>query len=505
MAQYLPNELFDEILKHIPASGHQLMALTSRRLCGLTRPFLFAELQFIPYHYGRDPADNREIVQLHSLENTKEYEARLAFVTSEDIAPLVRSVQIDVVERKAHVRPWNEPPEPRGEGVNALLHLLLSNLERFQALTSFRAEFTFLPMETVAFLDRRICRSHRPLVGLHLIHCDYLDESTTIAANTIIKPHSLRLTDLTIRPAKTRPNDSRTWLHLLDPDTLRCLYISDAWLERGKTLPVFPHVHSLTLKRVPSHEDVIPHLQAAITSFPNLEILRVDYFTGGLSPVLLIQTNAAAFPYLREFTGSAENAVTFLAYTQVTCLQLLDLDEPVSQVSSLAKIAGGMPASVKSLKVGILTRSSSVKTLRKLLLLLPNLTRLSLRIKTSMHPDWKPYKYHLDIVSKIHNILPRSLEELVVYSQGMVRISTGNLKPGTFPPYDTASLRYRLLLRCPRMRSILIEFHTFFLEWKAGLGGEDEENTQTFNMSDDEDGARFPTRNRTYKESQVDV
>ncbi|KAJ7053157.1 hypothetical protein C8F01DRAFT_1089801 [Mycena amicta] len=122
--------------RHVRRSDLCSVASSNRTFCELARPFLFADLDFLPYNIDNSDPDGDTKLRLPPPHGVAEFTKRLEVLTSNHLAPMIHITYIGVVRRSDVRLMALDPEEPMVDRVDAhsLLHLLVSRLECFTGL-----------------------------------------------------------------------------------------------------------------------------------------------------------------------------------------------------------------------------------------------------------------------------------------------------------------------------------------------------------------------------------
>ncbi|KAJ6542914.1 hypothetical protein B0H19DRAFT_1172412 [Mycena capillaripes] len=283
----LPDEIWAEILAHLPRSSFPHTNLTSWRFHRITRPLLFRDLGFHPYmgiagyFITSCPPSGLALPGPEQIHLVME---RLRFWSSPDIAPLVRSCRIAPWPNSG-VHNW---PFSRVQDPYVLLTRLFDTFPRFtnlRVLLLHQVHFTESRLQKLGLLPN--------LTVLEVDMCSVVD-------GEVINP--LALTPLAVSDFRFMLTRSERaidhWLPLLRLDTLHHLDLHEnaRLFDQIQTGPAFPCVKSL---KIAGNTSLIwSHI---VAKFPALEVLVVEVtwrsWTESHAPV------ANVLPSLREYTG----------------------------------------------------------------------------------------------------------------------------------------------------------------------------------------------------------
>ncbi|KAJ7213541.1 hypothetical protein GGX14DRAFT_445395, partial [Mycena pura] len=284
-----PNELWLEVCTYLPLDAVRSLSSTDRSLYAIARPLSFTEFKLYLYPSEYNPPQELLVDAL----------ARLAFYSSQEIAPLVRTctTRQSYDSRRWPVCDSTHGDHARGGGApHALMNAFFVRLPRFtglQRLYADRIRFTRAGLEALCALP--------PLQHAEFDACTF----TTARGEQITSPDAATTT-LRVANFVTRNITDAVWLPLLCHDSLRALNISDLLLLARPSVGPFPFVHTLTA--IPC--DLRIHDALTIfAKFPAMRVFITDY-TGILRNLTPAQ-ESEIFPLLEEYTGAAENLHIF--------------------------------------------------------------------------------------------------------------------------------------------------------------------------------------------------
>ncbi|KAJ7205733.1 hypothetical protein GGX14DRAFT_568621 [Mycena pura] len=302
-----PNEIWLEILKHLPHHSLLQTSLTARGFCHLARPLLFLHFSIRPR--GRT-----------STLSSAQAKKRLHFWLSDEIAPFVHSCTISRSHRGAG---WyiTNPPNP-------LFDVLLDNLQRFtnlQRLSVEGATFTGTAMSTLSGM-------------LTLRHLD-IEGCKVEAVESLEYPHqALALSSFAFADKQMFDCRLYPWIPFFCPDHLRELQLHctpHRLYEKTQEIPLCPHVHRLSMDwfGIPINDCL-----AVLSRFPSTQVLRICDRSS--DPAMdSLGSNAIPdirdpFPVLRELTTPYNYLPTILPRAALTQLTVF-ICEPSELISSL--------------------------------------------------------------------------------------------------------------------------------------------------------------------------
>ncbi|KAJ6491032.1 hypothetical protein C8R45DRAFT_1138013 [Mycena sanguinolenta] len=281
----VPGELLGEILKHVSEddkSTLQSFSLTCRAFCGASRTRLFSRIEFTSY-----VLDEENIPLLPSPSEIALRIARLDFLTSTEIAPLVRDFRLlmRLQQLSCGWNTWKYYPIY----LYALENALFERLVRFpglQQLHATRIHFTQARLDILFRLPHLLC--------LSVSDCAFM-------TNTPF-PRQLHLSDFSVHSERagilgegprTLPWNSGNDRHL------RAFGLSLGFSLRGTVLalPTFPKVHTL---RADGCGDMSSWENPALR---HLELwtrnrgIHIDPFDVGAG---------ALFPHLEQYSGACQ-------------------------------------------------------------------------------------------------------------------------------------------------------------------------------------------------------
>ncbi|KAJ6491031.1 hypothetical protein C8R45DRAFT_1138002 [Mycena sanguinolenta] len=309
----VPSELLGEILKNVPEydkSTLQSFSLTCRAFCGASRPRLFSRIEFTPY-----VLDEENIPLFPSLSEIARHIPRLDFLSSTEIAPLVRDFRM-LVRLQQLSCGWNTSIYPDNPYV--LENALFERLVRFPGLQQFHAtriDFTPARLDILFRLPHLIC--------LGVSDCAVMPNAPF--------SRQLHLSDFSVHSERAGGLGDYYWFPLLHPEHLRAFGLSLGFYLRGTVLalPTFPKVHTL---RADSCSDMSSWENLTFLSkFPALR--HLELWTRNLGA-------GALFPHLEQYSGACQ-ALSFFGGSPALRRIQTECAAPEDFLSRVHAIQGG--------------------------------------------------------------------------------------------------------------------------------------------------------------------
>ncbi|KAF8143878.1 hypothetical protein K438DRAFT_1875094 [Mycena galopus ATCC 62051] len=381
----VPSEVWVEILDGIPedeTKSIQNLSLTCWTLRHVARPRLFSVLHFITYALSHGG------VRLCSPEEVQRRLARLDFLTSPEIAPLVRYLNITswtgwsmkpsedpgspealqaLRESIKHVidgdDPWSFPDNPY-----ILFDALFQRLGLFTGLEGIRADSLRFTQASVDIL----CRLPK-LSELCIWWCG-------VAPGQSIRPtpRVLHVSRFTLMHNHSPEMLNDHWLPLLHPDHLRVL-----WLDlsdtapcpypfvpsiSGSTFPSFPHVHKLIATTDLCYDE---ENWTVMSKFPAVRVFKLL----DKAPDVGSAQISAVFPRLSEYSGPPQALPVFRPARGLTRLDIARChpDALIPRIEHMNNITS----------LCVTFKNINTSEFNKLMSLLPKLTELFIRVDVS--------------------------------------------------------------------------------------------------------------------------
>lgn len=368
MSSAVPPEIWLEILKHAQREELRAFALASRASCNLARVSLFSAVTFSPYAVLRTANSNNRAQTLLPTE-LKKRKAKLAFLLSPAIAPLVISLRI---------RPcWlyiTSPTEVNESEKPLVLYLrLLRKLPGFSALRTLRLENVWIgaPVQSKLHL----------LVGLRQIFADRCRVSADAVEDGQVAS--------TLRKLEILEHSVTPWLPFMraSVETLSELRLTGCRISAFKTrIPRFTRVVHVALEFELSNigSDV-----TVLRQFPQLQTLEVRGFREWPEGKVRKRCKLMpALPHLRHIITSVQPSVLhlFLPESNAISLTILFCDNGPLLVDALAEARVQFP---KITTLSLDFDGLDLYDLHRILLFFPRLTDLAIRRDSPMgeEPD----------------------------------------------------------------------------------------------------------------------
>ncbi|KAJ6514313.1 hypothetical protein C8R47DRAFT_1090915 [Mycena vitilis] len=454
---HLPDEIWTEVLAHLPRDMLSNVNLTSLRLHCLTRPLLFRKFEFHPYTClpgYRTTSGNPSSLALPGPEQINLVIQRLRFWSTDDIAPFVRSCLIapwptSAVHGWSFFRVvWND--SFLAEDPYMLLTSLLDALPRFTNLNNLtfdRVHFTQSRLERLALLP--------PLKFLGVSMCGVAEGEVLFTS---------RLTPLAVAEFKFIHDNSFDgvdhWLDLLPRDTLRHAELScnKQLLDQIPNRAPFLSVTTLKLEA----NNLLPWT-LILHKFPALEVLTIQnshWAVNGASP------NWGTFPPLREYAGPI-GVLPFL----LPLPTLRRVAVPRWPIWGSKDILGhflalATPNTVTSLSAGFI--DFEPRHLEGLCVLFPNLTELRISISVD---NWagRPCNFDVDTVFDAlaqHSPLPATIRKLALRWE--YHALSGHLFDVDYGCPDVHELQEALVTQFPDLQMVWFDGSGLMYIWRRG-------------------------------------
>ncbi|KAJ7061643.1 hypothetical protein C8F01DRAFT_1369148 [Mycena amicta] len=288
-ASSTPPELWLEIFKNLPKASLSSAYKTSRTFSRLARPLLFAAVIFPVY--GFDAWQSEELF-LPARKELQNFLDRLQFLTSDEIAPLVRSCRIQT---------WRAVDKPNSryaeEDALILLDAVLDRIGRFTKLRN-------LSIRGVNLHPASLSKIFHGPPQLRELELEWLYPSADPEPFTPPPNTGPPLTKFSIRMNQSEGDDLKPWIPFLNPSHLRELHLEcdfRPWSGHPASdgIPVFPLVSRLSML-CPSGDVSVNDIAGILPKFPSVENLELTKYLSGDDEVgSLSAACAAILPTLR--------------------------------------------------------------------------------------------------------------------------------------------------------------------------------------------------------------
>ncbi|KAJ7614288.1 hypothetical protein DFH06DRAFT_134417 [Mycena polygramma] len=476
----IPNELWLEIANNFWEYDRQTLlnfSLACRTFRGVSRPRVFAKFAFEVYRITTEGA-----LLLPSPAEVDMRLERLDFWCSPEIAPLVRSCEIDESWSNRNSSDWTyNAVDPY-----VLLDAVFERLPHFMCLQQLTARHLHFTQNGINILSRL-----PPLTRLAVSLC-------RVALHEHIKPHlhTLRVSDFDLSPGYNRPPGNDFWIPMLQPQDLRSLRVSFDACCMGRQIsdiPLFPNVQRLEASMdFPTPADNL----AILAKFPAVRILRLrgkELLETAVSPC-----SPAIFPALREYSGPYQSLPLFSVAESLTHFTTSHCS-PQELISRIQ----GIQSNITSVHVDF--EKLNIAEFNTLIALLPRLTELLIRIRVSSISDmFKRETYNVKKLAKdmvVHGrygdglrtgfkpsaffltlpnvpFLPPTLERLAIAWECYELLDMEDFCAYKVP--DFVKLRDTLRARCPRVKWLYLHGFYFMLEWRDCDGKVSQRTAKNF-------------------------
>ncbi|KAJ7804286.1 hypothetical protein B0H14DRAFT_3486416 [Mycena olivaceomarginata] len=451
----VPEELWLEILAHLPWETLKYLSLTHRIFSRLSRHLIFADFHFYPY------AISGRTVLLPPVMKIKRALERLDFWTSEDIAPLVRSCEIKPCADSAPRRHTDTP--------YILLAPLFQRLERFTGLGRFYAHQVHFTALGFSNLCRLPALTHLHIDGCGVAPGEHIDLSSL----------ELKVSSFKIAGRDFQFDGATFWFPLLRPDHLRELdltCIPRFLASIIPTLPQFHRVHTLSLTVAVSSTSLNLTI---LSKFPAVEVLSlVGPWKGGETGNEGLEV-AKTLPMLRAYKGSFRTLPMFLALPTLTHVEAYGPSISANPALFMQQLEGVQsPSGITMLDLHF--GSFEHAALAPVSAFFTRLTRLSVFIRvhseemvlSSDRVNRQATSFFIALADA--PTLPRTLEHLViswVFTSPEYEEEAPHGHPAVRDLPDLIYLRSALLAHCPALTFISLDGHDFMFHRRASASG----------------------------------
>ncbi|KAF7358686.1 hypothetical protein MSAN_01207600 [Mycena sanguinolenta] len=388
--EQVPEELWLEIIRHLPKEALPAVALTHRAFHRILRPMLFTNFTFRPYAVAYLPRDRRRVLWPEATEpiqfpqHTYDHElARLNFWSSTEIAPLVRSCTLI---------PSYSPSTDRvtNTGTNVptpLLTLFFERLARFISIRYFHGFFVRITQTGLA----NLCR-------LPVLTCSDIFVCSALEPLDFSALQLQHVTNLYIAGA-VKSNNSLDWMCILRPTQLIEVHLAfspQLFTEIAHSMPTWPQVKKLTIGRILLGDTLrppgIPTVLPVLAKFPGVEKFALE---GRWNTWDWVPSTSHSLPCLQDYTGPAKVLGIFRAHTGLARASIHGVSS--SWITETVQESKTRPLSISSLR--ITSSPLDIPAFNALFDIFPLMVHLDINIFHS-----------LDILSEC----PRFLENLTV-------------------------------------------------------------------------------------------
>ncbi|KAJ7644702.1 hypothetical protein FB45DRAFT_1116382 [Roridomyces roridus] len=470
----VPNEVWLEVFELLPRDSLKHVHATHRMFRSTCRPLLFSHLVFHPYFRDIDPLGLGDRLILPDPEVVQRALERLAFWSSDHIAPLVRQCTIDLLGARLHTTAADSVlPEPT-ESPHTLMVSFMDRLAKFTGLKKLRAHQALFTQAGIA----NLCQL--PLLR------EVVTERCDIVPGEIIDTTSLQLrTAKLLHRADVDAEEDEMgtiWLSIVDREHLHELELTRSSLSgAGYTIsegPAFPNVHDLrfsinlsTMNRNLTTLSKFPAVRkVCLSGWGDFEYESTD------AP---LQRVPDLLPLLQEYSGSCAPLHMFLPRPTLTCLSIhwCKPDELSSQLREEYTPITSLDAGLSNL---------DQQTLDTISTFLPELTELRLQIFYDLEDDdvedgfnAKATNFFSTFANTPAPHLPPNLRRLAIswefdsefLSEAFEDAPVAS--PDNIP--DFLAMRDKLRERCPALRVLWFDGHDFMFRWRLLDTGEEME------------------------------
>ncbi|KAJ7644867.1 hypothetical protein FB45DRAFT_898853 [Roridomyces roridus] len=456
-ATEIPVELWLKILDGLPASTMRAVYNTHRFFRPVCAPFLHSHFLFRPYYRARPTSS----IRLPLDEKVSDSLERLAFWTSDKIAPLVRS---------CHVEPWPTADDAKTDAAIfptaeplTLLDPFYKRLGSFTNMVTLEARLLHFTPEGV----EGVCALPN-LKKLRLVSCTAAwsaDES---------HPYSLSVTHLSIDSRLDFSTELvggfESWLSLLRPECIESLKLPwnrEVAIERMQPIATFSKLRKLRIRMDASTID-----QSFIDFLLSTRVEDLDLRGPGTLPFDRDITIPTPFmPRLKAYSGPISTMRLFLK-----CPNLVRLTaEGNVEIFRERLLQLSAPPNVTSLS--LILSFYDLSHVVEVISFFPHLTELRITITDS--------RYNSDYLTQLVNHLPNiaissTLKRLAVTLRDVPRFSV------QYPKFDYAPARRRLLQHHPVLETVWFSHAQHYYSWRllgpAAEGGEREKEEKARNV-----------------------
>ncbi|KAJ6518285.1 hypothetical protein C8R47DRAFT_1312714 [Mycena vitilis] len=439
MSSKVPDELWLETFTSMSHETLRSVSLTHHDFCRITRPLLFTHFDFHPYAAGTNSA----LLLPPAVEVAKALDC-LEFWSSDEIAPLVRSCDVTPMSQGPF---YEKPTEPY-----VLLDAFFERILRFtglQRLTTSWVEFSSMAMSN-------LCRMPS-LTNLYIERC------RAERGEPEPVPQALSLSSFSIHHGLRRNDGLSHWVPSLHPQHLRELDLSCNPCVFGdiETIPTFPLVHRLSMAM---NLATMVRNRAIMAKFPAVRVFTMHGWGSledGSQPAA--RHHNTPFPALEEYIGTYKTLSLFLApANNITRVTIVDgiVHGVIAQLERADSIAN-----ITAFRADF-GETTNILQLCALFSLLPRLTALRLCISTG-NPYGAPFFHALADTAG----LPPTLEHLALswaFDQWIFDLNGFVSRPPSATP-DQVHLRDAFLARCPALKTMWFDGHTFLYHWRKGI------------------------------------
>ncbi|KAJ6559548.1 hypothetical protein B0H19DRAFT_1234220 [Mycena capillaripes] len=398
----IPNELWSEMFGHLTKDSLAVLSQTNHFFRDISRAHLFSSFDFHPY-----ALEKHDRLLLPPSDIVQRAKDRLAFWSSAEIAPFVRSCQIT---------PWDQDRR-RGPKFSAsaesytLLNAFFESLAHFSGLQSIDATYLHFTQVGVA----NLCN----LPDLRTLRVsDY-----RVAPGQVIDTSSLELQHLSrfeLRGGRLVSSPGNDWIPLLPPNELVELKI---WLAPNlasafEDLPSFAQAHKLSISGLDASDTI-----RLLSKFPALQVLSMRPAEHRNNIGIEPSTTPPILPQLKEYSGVYQTLSMFLPLPTLTHVTVPHC-HPHPLIAELREIRA--PVNATSFCVDFISVPDA--NINSFFDVFRSLTRLRLNIADVLpldfdmdgdgddYPEGIPnWKIHQFLETLVKSTLPPRLEQLAVF------------------------------------------------------------------------------------------
>ncbi|KAJ7766105.1 hypothetical protein B0H16DRAFT_1454004 [Mycena metata] len=424
MSDEVPNEVWHEVFCYLPREALKAVSLTRSTFLAISRPLLFKNFYFqLGIRRLGDWSSSRT-----SAGNEARALARLAFWSSNDIAPLVHSCTL--AYHKGHVN-------------MSLFGAFFERLPRFTNLRSFHGDDIELTQGRLAVLCGLPALRSLHLRGWRAAPGQQIIFSSALLPVAVFHAH---------RSWQSWTDDSNpnAWLNSLSPDTLRELVVATAPLH---TTQHFPHVHTLEMRVSPDLSPPFdPQRHRRSDGWPCQEML----------------------PVLENYNGVQQILYPFLSRSTLTRIVVHD-SHPHDLINALRGVSTCINITSLTMTVALHqlpTAAFDTEALKAICMLLPRLTKLSVSVTGNLEagvPNIQP-THVLNLLGNTP-ILPRSLQLLIIVWTFLV---FNPVPPDQSPDFEC--IRANVTTCCPVLELFWLDAVYSLSHWRK-IHGEVQEFT----------------------------
>ncbi|KAJ7766111.1 hypothetical protein B0H16DRAFT_1687142 [Mycena metata] len=435
MFDKVPNELWGEVFCYLPRGALKNISLTRRTFFAISRRLLFTNFHFaLGIRRLGDSSRTFAEHEAHAL-------ARLAFWSSNDIAPLVRSCTLSYYKGDDNMPLFGAFFERLPQFIN-----LPHTSETGRSLQLVRLEIT---------TSSGNLRGWRAAPGQQIDFSSVLLPVAVFHANPSWQSWGDKFTG---------PN---VWLQSLSPDTLRELVVATAPL---RTTQSFPHVHTLEM-RVSSDLSNLDVLRL----FPALRSLTL----GGNFVRVMDARLQVMLPVLESYNGVQEILYPFLSRSTLTRITVHHC-HPHDLINALRGVSSCANMTSLTITVDLHVLPTSVfdtEALEAICTLLPCVTWLSISVDGDL-PEGVWNVQPNQVLNLLGNtqVLPRSLQHLII-TWAFSPFHRDSVPPSPRPDFKTICAN--ITGCCPALELFWLDAMYSLSRWRKSQGRVEEATAYT--------------------------